>query len=554
MKGLQLVAKWRELFAKPSGALAEQLDRIYGGDDAVIRRRLPLWRDALAGFAKTYSPDARVLIARAPGRVNLLGTHIDHRGGAVNTLAVGNTIFVAEPRDDDLVVLANSNPEFAPGEFSIRRELPAGGVKDWDKWTMDQYQRRLDSGTQADWSNYVRAGVLYLQHINTSPGGAFSPALKGMNVFVNGNVRPRSGLSSSSSIVMASMEACIRINELDMSDMDLVDAAHLAEWYVGTRGGGGDHASIKFCGHGYLAHLGAFPLTVERIPLPEECCAVLCDSMVIASKTAGARNLYNQRVACYELGMLILRKSFPRRAAKMKLLRDVTPAPLEVDEAEIYRMLKALPESADRQELSAVLADQPDELERIFRSHESVPGGYRIRQACLYGIAECLRSKRAIELLRSGDVEGFGELITLSHDGDRVTHLVDGKWVPLAKPLPDAELDRLADDVQSGDPARKRKARLHRQPGGYDASCPELDEIVDVALAVPGVLGAGLVGAGLGGSVVVLTRKARAEAVADALAEQYYKPRGLPATTQLCPGVGGSEILDVEWTKTTTGN
>jgi galactokinase len=342
------------------------------------------------------------------------------------------------------------------------------------------------------------------------------------------------------------MEACICINDLGLSDMELVDAAHLAEWYVGTRGGGGDHAAIKFSRHGYLAHLGAFPLTVDHLPLPDEYCAVLCDSMVTSAKTAGSRDVFNQRVACYELGMLILRKHFPELAERMERLRDVTPAGLGVDEGEVYQMLKALPESAEQEELSAMLAEKAGELERIFRSHEPLPGGYRVRQACLYGIAEILRSERSVELLRAGDVEGFGELMTLSHDGDRITRLAGGKRVPLEKPLPDSELDRLTADVRGEDLARRDPARLHRQPGGYDASCEQLDEMVDIAKAVPGVLGACLVGAGLGGSIVVLTRRDRADAVLAAMTDCYYRPRGLPPTMQLCPGVGGSGVLAVE--------
>jgi galactokinase len=272
---------------------------------------------------------------------------------------------------------------------------------------------------------------------------------------------------------------------------------------------------------------------------------VLCDSLVVAAKTAGARDAFNQRVAGYELGMLLLRQRYPERAARMRHLRDVTPAALGVDQGGIYRMLKALPEAAGRAELSALLADQPAELERIFRSHRPPEGGYRVRGVCLYGIAECLRSERAVELLRAGDVAGFGRLITLSHDGDRVSRRAPGGRSPLAKPLPDAELDRLAAEAGSSDPARREAAALHRQPGGYDASCPELDEMVDIALDVPGALGAGLVGAGLGGSVVVLVRAEDAPAVVAAMEQHYYRPRGLPASAQVCLGVGGSGVVEL---------
>jgi N-acetylgalactosamine kinase len=545
MEGARPVGEWQGLFEGPAEPVHDKLRDIYGPDPDELARRLPLWRHTLDAFAEQFSPDAPVLLARACGRVNLLGMHIDHRGGAVNALAVGDTLFVVQARDDDRVVLRNLDPQYEPRAFAIRDELPRQRIEDWDAWTLDRYRERVEAGTQADWANYVRAGVLYLQHLHTAPDGTFRPPLRGMNVFVSGNVRPASGLSSSSSIVVASMEAAIRVNDLDVTPLQMAEAGQLAEWYVGTRGGGGDHAAIAFSRKGCLAHIGSFPVTVHLIPMPEECVAVLCNSLVTAAKTAGARNVFNQRVAGYELGLLLLREHFPQHAPAMKHLRDVNPETLGVDEGEIYQMLKALPEAADRAELSRALAGRPKELERIYRTHDPLPGGYRVRGVCLYGIAECLRSEEAVERLRRGDAAGFGELITLSHNGDRVTHVVDGRRVPLEKPLPDAELDRLTEAVRSDDPARREAARLYRQPGGYDASCEELDVMVDIALGVDGVLGAGLVGAGLGGCIVALAEKQAADNVIAAIEREYCRPRGLPVVAQVCPGVGGSGILDL---------
>lgn len=545
MNDIRPVSEWQNIFDGEASAVIDRLHEIYGNDRDAIRARLPFWRRVLDCFAHEFSPDASVFIARACGRVNLLGMHIDHRGGAVNPIAVGDTLFVVEPRDDDRVEIRNVDDVYPARSFSIGEELPAKKICDWDSWTMDRYQERVDAGTSADWSNYVRAGVLYLQHLRTR-NGDFDPPLRGMNVAVGGNVRPASGLSSSSSLVVAAMEACLRVNGLEMSPSELAAAGQYAEWYVGTRGGGGDHAAIKFCRAGHLAHIGSFPVTVELSPFPADYVAVLLNSSIGATKTAGARNVFNQRVAGYELGLLLLRKRFPEYADRMEHLRDVTPEALGVDEGEIYRMLKALPEVAHREDLSRELADVPDELERIYRSHEPLPEGYRIRQVCLYGIAECLRSERSVELLREGDIAGFGKLITLSHEGDRMTHVVDGRRVPLDKPLPDAELDRLIADVRGPDPARREAARLYRQPGGYDASCEELDIMVDLALGVDGVLGAALVGAGLGGCIVALTERNRADDVIAAVEAGYWRPRGLPAIAEVCPGVGGSGILTLD--------
>ena len=61
----------------------------------------------LQAFIGTYG-DRPVVLARAPGRVNLMGRHIEHRGGGVNVMAVAyDTLVVASPRDDDEIHYAN---------------------------------------------------------------------------------------------------------------------------------------------------------------------------------------------------------------------------------------------------------------------------------------------------------------------------------------------------------------------------------------------------------------------------------------------------------------
>ena len=40
--------------------------------------------------------------------------------------------------------------------------------------------------------------------------------------------------------------------------------------------------------------------------------------------------------------------------------------------------------------------------------------------ALLLGLAECERSRHGVELLASGQIELFGELMNISHNGDRV--------------------------------------------------------------------------------------------------------------------------------------
>ena len=65
----------------------------------------------------------------------------------------------------------------------------------------------------------------------------------------------------------------------------------------------------------------------------------------------------------------------------------------------------------------------------------------------------------------------------------------------------------------------------------YEVSSPELDALVEIAEAVPGVLGARLTGAGFGGCTIALVRREAVGRLTDAILESY------PARTGLTPRV-----------------
>jgi galactokinase len=229
----------------------------------------------------------------------------------------------------------------------------------------------------------------------------------------------------------------------------------------------------------------------------------------------------------------------------MERLRDINPTTLGVDETVIYRILRCLPETANREELLELLPDDGQTVREIFRSHAEPAEGYKIRQICVYGVTECIRADMAAESLKAGAILKFGELIDLSHDADRVTRIEGGKRVPTDNSYPDEKIDRLTSDLVSGNTDRAEAARLYRQPGGYDVSVPEVDEMVDIAKATPGVCGAGLVGAGLGGSIVAIVHENSARQLIDNLTEQYYRPRRLPVHAEIVTPVGGAGVLEV---------
>lgn len=546
VRGRRSVGDWIALIKNQDNPFNSRLERIYGDNQDLKAEAARMCLCCLEKFAEIYGKDSGVIIVRSTGRVNLLGTHIDHRGGSVNPVCIKEMWLIIEPRDDDLVMLKNVDSERFPDEqFCISDCLPAGEkIRDWDTWCYQEFEKRKDDKS-INWSNYVRAAVLYLQHLNTNNEGIFEPAIRGMNIMVYGDIPIAAGLSSSSALVMGAAEAVIRINSLDIKHADFIEQWGFAEWYVGTRGGCSDHAAIVHGRPGTILHITSFPMSVKGTALPGGHSFVLANSNIEAKKQAGARDVFNSRVAAYVFSLIMIHENFPQYARKIERIRDINPQKLDVDEVRIYKIIKSLPNSVSRREILNILPGHAQKIHRVFRSHAEPESGYSIRQICLYGIAECIRADMVSRCLSTGDIKTFGKLMSASHNGDRVTKLVDGQRIQTDNSYPDQRIDALISDLQSGDESRIERARLWRQGGGYNVSLPSIDMLVDIALATPGCLGAGLVGAGMGGSIVALVRDENAQLLIDNLNEQYYRPNNLPPAAEIITPVGGLCTMDI---------
>ena len=127
------------------------------------------------------------------------------------------------------------------------------------------------------------------------------------------------------------------------------------------------------------------------------------------------------------------------------------------------------------------------------------------------------------ELLEDASEEAmreFGRLMSTTHDGDRL--FADGAAYGDSRArLSDSYLLEALAAVDAGG-----EGPLRHEPGFYGASIAELDRMVDVALAMDGVLGAGLMGAGGGGYILILARRGVLDAIREALVREYYQPLG----------------------------
>ena len=513
------IQEWLEFLGEPTSTGA--LVSIYGEDLALAQERREKLLALLDVAARRLGHDANVVLLRVPGRVNLMGRHVDHRGGHVNPIAIPREVLIAaEPREDSLVAVFNANQDFAEFSFDLLAEGPKNRIaslQDWRDWTQSRLDERRKRGLGPDWSEYCKAAV-YLQNYFMRSDGSLLRRLRGANMVLSGDIPMSVGLSSSSAIVVGTFFALSTLNDLRLSDNRFVELCGEGEWFVGTRGGCGDQAAMTWARRHEVCHIGFFPLSVSWFPFPSGLKVVVCNSLVEARKTAEAKTKFNEKVATYELALFKMLDSYPDLAGKVKHLRDLNPASLRVSLPDFYRMLKTLPVSASREELRRVLASRSDEIERYFREHSEPGSGYELRGVALFGIAECERSRIAPQVL-ARDPRKFGEMMVISHNGDREFVHVMGERQEWSAPVDDRYLEGLARRARGRIPDG---VKLHMQPGRYGCGHESTDLLVDVALSSPGVLGAQLVGAGLGGCVVALVKRQNVGELLDLLATRFY--------------------------------
>ncbi|MHB9027870.1 MAG: NTP transferase domain-containing protein [Candidatus Latescibacterota bacterium] len=535
-RALRPVTEWVRILEDFSPEIRAVFRKIYGDHADLHAERRDVYLQALRKFIRVYGANHPVIIARSPGRINLMGRHVEHRGGFTNYMAINReVILVAGVRNDDVIEIHNvESRDFRPRSFSIGSELSR---LPWDEWlNMINSEKVLEMirASRGDWANYFRAAALRLQEKFKGR------LLYGFNGVLSGKIPLAAGLSSSSAVVVTAAEALTFINGLSIQPNDFVDLCGEGEWFVGTRGGSGDHAAMKFAAKGSIIHMGFHPIRIEGIvPFPPGYVLFILQSHQSAKKSENAMQIFNEKVATYEVAQAIVKTRYPQLRERIAFFRDINAENLELAPHEIYDILLEIPERISRKELlETVLDEDRGRLERVFTSHHEPEGGYQARRVALFGLSEIRRARVITEYLKQGDIEGVGRLMNISHDGDRVSR-TGGPETVYDNSSPDTSIRALRDRLAAGD----LSAYLQFQPGGYGCSTPLIDEMVDTALSIPGVMGVQLSGAGLGGCIMALVREDGSEGFRNAMTEVFYRKYNLPPSVETCFPIEGSGVV-----------
>ena len=239
-------------------------------------------------------------VALAPGRVNLIGDHVDYNDGLVlpMPLAVGTAVAFG-PADGAIEAVAvdfgEENDSFAAGE------VPTSGE---------------------GWRAYFRGMVAMLAESGIETGGC--------RLAIAGDMPRGTGLSSSASLEIAIGRALAALAGSEVSPEELSRAAQATEHrYAGVNCGIMDQMASAAGKPDHAMLLDCRDLSYENIPLPEDWAVLIVQSGVERGLVDGEYNI--RRAQCERAA----------EAMGVASLRDATIAMLDEADLDIEAEIRA---------------------------------------------------------------------------------------------------------------------------------------------------------------------------------------------------------------------
>ena len=308
----------------------------------------------------------------SPGRVNLIGEHIDYNGGYVFPCAITQgTYGVARKRDDKIVRCYSLNfPDFGPVEFNLE-QINYDEADEWVEYVKGMVQLTIEEGHTID---------------------------SGFDLVIYGNIPNGAGLSSSASLELLIGVLLEDLYELDIDRLDLVKLGQRVEnEIIGVNTGIMDQFAIGMGQKDMALYLNTDTLDYELVQ------AEFKDNIILIMNTNKRRELagskYNQRRTECEKALEILQKEVDIQA-----LGELTVSQFEelkhllTDEILLKRARHVVYENGRVRETVEVLRD--GDLTRfgelLTDSHNSLRDDYDITGAELDALVDAALEQEGV--------------------------------------------------------------------------------------------------------------------------------------------------------------
>ena len=331
------------------------------------------------------------LLARAPGRVNVIGEHTDYNGGFVFPMAIDRAARIAfAPREDGRIRVHAI-------DFGETVEFDIAGLS-----------ARSPTG---HWSEYAKGMAWSLRE------GGFAPA--GWDGVLGSDVPIGAGLSSSAAIELAVARAC-QAGQPSWDPATMALRAQFAEnRWVGVQCGIMDQLISAAAVEGAALLIDCRSLETTPVPLPPSLRVVVLDT---ATRRGLVDSAYNERRAQCELAAKTL---------GVALLRDASSGTLHAHEARLdpvtFRRARHVV-TEDERTLAAAAAARAGDAARLGQlldaSHVSLRDDFEVSSAALDTMVACARAVPGCVGARMTGA-GFGGCAVALVEQDAVEAFVD---------------------------------------------------------------------------------------------------------------------------------
>jgi galactokinase len=308
------------------------------------------------------------LIARSPGRVNIIGEHTDYNEGFVLPAAIDKAVYVAlGRRNDDRI-------ELQAIEFNDRYSTTVGGI----------------AARPGQWTNYI-LGVVAQFIKRGHPVGGF-------NLVIDGEIPFGAGLSSSAAVECATAFGLNELFGLGLPREELIYVAQKAEHeYAGVLCGIMDQFASTFGKKDNVVRLDCRSMDYEYVPLKLEGYKLLLLNTNVKHSLASSE--YNTRRMQCEAGIALIQEKYP----KVKSLRDATMDQLnecvrDRDEV-VYQRCKYVIEENERLLAGCEDLKRGDLVElgmKMYRTHRGLSEEYEVSCKELDFLVNAVRENDAV--------------------------------------------------------------------------------------------------------------------------------------------------------------
>jgi galactokinase len=352
--------------------------------------------ELIQSYFKYFKSDAQPSVVFSPGRVNLIGEHIDYNGGFVFPFAINLGTYGVFVKNGTSIINIVS-PLFSEQIYSI--DLTKEIIK-----------------VNNEYTNYLKGMILAFR----KKGYAVD---QGFNLYIYSTMPEKSGLSSSASFELLTGYIIQLVHNYQVSRLDLVLYGKDAENnFVGVNSGILDQFGVGFGKEKHAILLNCSTLEYDLVPIKLDGYSFLVVNTNVKRELAGSA--YNQRVKeCLEA-----LEHYQKHVTNLKYLcelslEQVTSLKLDLNEPAYKRAKHCVSEQIRTIQMKSALkeANYPLIASLIHESHISLANDYEVSCVELNTLCDILAEAGYIGARMMGG--GFGGCILGLVPTKQISHL-----------------------------------------------------------------------------------------------------------------------------------